>query len=140
MAVNGMVSQCHAAKRDVHVWNSTLRDYPLSVEEREASNLRATQLSAVHGILAVDLSNNEFTDTAAIAFSNYLASDVWLSGINFARNKIGAAGLGALIDVAIRNQNLSTLGLSGNPGRREMDDMYVTFPSSYSLLSFSQTI
>lgn len=107
----------------MHIWNSTLREYPLSAQEREASNLRATQLSAVHGILALDLSNNEITDTAGVALANYLANDVWLCGINLARNKIGAAGLGALVDVAVQNQTLSALGLSGNPGRREMGDM-----------------
>lgn len=79
----------------------------------------------MHGILALDLSNNDFTDTAGVALSNYLANDVWLCGINLARNKIGPAGLSSLVDVAVRNENLSALGLTGNPGRREMDDLYV---------------
>ena len=116
------MQQCHAAKRDVHVWNTTLRDYPLSLEERDSTNLRATQISAVHGILALDLSGNSLTDVTAEVIASYISTDVWLSGLNLSRNQIGGGGLQLLVQAVEGNPHITTLGLASNPGRRQLDD------------------
>ena len=104
------------------MWNTTLRDYPLSIEERDSTNLRATQISAVHGLLELDLSGNSLTDVTAEVIANYISTDVWLSGINLSRNQIGGGGLQVLVQAAERNPHVTTLGLAGNPGRRQLDD------------------
>ena len=114
----------HGARRDDGFWASCLRDGAMSAASTRGLEPTNAEVNVqLHGLTALDVSDNFITNEGARYIASTLESDGWLVALNLRGNQISAEGADALKAALQINESLSVIDFRPREEAPTFDEM-----------------
>ncbi|KAF0979422.1 hypothetical protein FDP41_001765 [Naegleria fowleri] len=81
-------------------------------------------LDTVEDLIALDMSNNFFSDSTAKALAQILCEENTLKKLDLSKNIIGVTGISYFLDVVVHNERIDYINLSFNFGITEFSEKF----------------
>ena len=114
----------HGARRDDGFWASCLRDGAMSAASTRGLEPTNAEINVqLHGLTALDVSDNYLTNEGARYIAATLESDGWLVALNMRGNQLSVEGANALKAALQINESLSVIDFRPREEPPKFDDM-----------------